>query len=188
MEFNMELDKAFKYAVILAWEDLAKVARPCSARVEYLCEPGTALDYLSVWSVRAEGEQDLVCDYWTWTSSAHPSGVRFRNGHRSDELTQILDLIMKNQDRFTRPADAGRHGLILIYPPAEDARAEAAAWMREVQGALANIGVAAGERSPLSTPSITNRTPEGEAAVTWADAYSLLHRVSSGLAPEGHCK
>jgi hypothetical protein len=30
MELNMELDKAFKYAVILAWEDLAKVARPCS--------------------------------------------------------------------------------------------------------------------------------------------------------------
>jgi hypothetical protein len=154
----MELDKAFRFAVVLAWEDLVKFSKPCSVRVEYLCEPGTALDYLSVWSVRAESEQDLVCDYWTWTSSAHPNGVRFRNGHSSDQLAWMLDLIMKNQDQFTRHADAGRHGLILIYPPAEDARAEAAAWMREVQGDPANVGGAADERAPLSTPSITNRT------------------------------
>jgi hypothetical protein len=59
----MELDKALKFAVILAWEDLMKVTSPCSARVEYRCEPGTSLDYLSVWSVRAGGEQDLLCDY-----------------------------------------------------------------------------------------------------------------------------
>src|SRR5690349_20727877 len=127
MEYNMELDRALQYAVIAAWEDLAEVFRPCSARVEYLCEPGTALDYLSVWSVRAGGEQDLVCDYRTCASSAHPSGVRFRNGHCSDQLAQSLDLIMKNQGQFPRPAYAGRYGLILIYPPAEDARAEVAA-------------------------------------------------------------
>ena len=76
----MELNKGFRFAVILAWEDLVKVSRPCSARVEYLCEPGAALDYVSVWSVRAGGQQDLVCDYWTWTSAAHPRGLRFRNG------------------------------------------------------------------------------------------------------------
>ena len=51
----MELDKALQFAVILAWEDLAKVSKPCAARVEYLYKPGTALDYLSVWSVRAGG-------------------------------------------------------------------------------------------------------------------------------------
>ncbi len=44
----MELDKALKFAVILAWADLMKVTTPCSARVEYRCEPGTSLDYLSV--------------------------------------------------------------------------------------------------------------------------------------------
>jgi len=47
----MELDKALTFAVILAWEDLMKVTNPCSARVEYRCEPGTSLDYLSVWAV-----------------------------------------------------------------------------------------------------------------------------------------
>jgi hypothetical protein len=168
MEFKMELDKVLQYAVIAAWEDLATVSRPCSARVEYLCEPGTALDYLSVWSVRAGGEQFLVCDYWTWASSVHPSGVRFRNGHCSDQLAQSLDLIMNNQDRFTRPADAGRYGLILIYPPAEDARARAAAWMRMVRGDPGNVGGAADEGALRSVPSIRDPTLESKAAVTWA--------------------
>jgi hypothetical protein len=170
MEFNMELDKALQYAVIAAWEDLAKVSKPSSARVEYLCEPGTALDYLSVWSVRAGGEQDLVCDYWTWTSSAHPSGVRFRNGHSSDQLAQTLDLIMNNQDRFTRPADGGRYGLILIYPPAEDARAKAGATMREVQENPGNVACAADKGALRATPFIGDPTQESEAAVSWANA------------------
>ena len=142
----MELDKAFQSAVILAWEDLMKVTKPSSARVEYRYEPGTSLDHLSVWSVKDRGYQDLVCDYWTWSSSAHPSGVRFRNGHYSDQLAQTLDFIMKNQDQFTRPADAGRNGLVLICPPAGDERTEAATWMRGVLGTATNFGGAADEK------------------------------------------
>jgi hypothetical protein len=175
----MELDKAFQLAVILAWEDLVKVYKPCSARVEYLCVPGTALDYLSVWSVRAEGEQDLVCDYWTWTSSAHLSGVRFRNGYLSDLLAQSLDLIMKNQDQFTRDADACRNGLVLIYPPAEDDRAEAAAWMREVQGNPANVRGAADDSIRVSMPSIRNRTPRANSPLPGPTHSQLLHYGSA---------
>ncbi len=121
----MELDRALEYALILAWDDLVKVANPCSARVEYQCEPGTPLDYLSVWSVRTGGVQDLVCDYWAWASSAYPSGARFRNRFHSDQLGQALDFIMVNQDQFTRRAEARRNGLALIYPPTEDERAKA---------------------------------------------------------------
>jgi len=135
----MELDKALEFAVIVSWEDLLKVTNPCSARVEYRCEPGTSLDYLSVWSVRAGGEQDLVCDYWTWTSSAHPGGVRFSNGFASDRLGQTLDFVLMNQDQFTRPADACRDGLALIYPPSGEERTEAATWMRGVHGAARNV-------------------------------------------------
>ena len=142
----MELDKTLEFAVILAWEDLMKVANPCSARVEYRCEPGTSLGYLSVWSVRAGGEQDLVCDYWTWTSSAHPSGVRFCNRFHSDQLGQTLDFILMNQDQFTRRADACRDGLVLIHPPTGDERTEAATWMRGVHGAATNVSRAGDER------------------------------------------
>jgi hypothetical protein len=135
----MELDMALEYAVILAWEDLVKVTDLRSARVEYQCEPRASLDYLSVWSVRAGGEQDLVCDYWTWTSSAHASGVRSRNKFHSDQLGQALDFILVNQDQFSRPADACRDGLALIYPPTEDDRTEAATWMSGIHGAAPNI-------------------------------------------------
>ncbi len=154
----MELDNAFQFAVILAWEDLTKVTEPCSVRVEYRGEPGTSLDYVSVWSVRAGGYQDLVCDYWTWTSSAHPSGVRFRNGNYSDKLAQTLDFIMKNQDQFTRRADACRNGLVLIYAPAGNDRTEAATWMRGVHGTATNLGGAADERTPISMPSTISQT------------------------------
>ena len=51
----MELDKAFKLAVIFTREDLMNVTQLCSARVEYQREPETSLDYLSVWLVRAGG-------------------------------------------------------------------------------------------------------------------------------------
>jgi hypothetical protein len=44
----MKLDKALEFVVILAWENLMKTAAPCSVRVEYRWEPGTALDYLTV--------------------------------------------------------------------------------------------------------------------------------------------
>ena len=135
----MELDKALGFAVILGWDDLKKVSDPCSARVEYRCEPGTSLDYLNVWWVDAEGHQDRVCEYWTWTSSAHPSGICFNNKFQSQQLGLALDFILMNQGQFTRPADACPDGLALIYPPTGDERTEAATSMQGVHGAPTNI-------------------------------------------------
>ena len=139
----MELDKALQFAVIAAWDDLMKASQPSSVRVEYQGKPGTALDNMSVWSSKVWGYHDLVCD-WTSASSAHPSGVCFKNGHGSDKLADSLSFIMNNQDRFTRPADAGRNGLVLIDPPAIDERQEAATWMNQVRGSDANFASAAG--------------------------------------------
>jgi hypothetical protein len=150
----MELDKALQLAVILAWEDLLKVTKPCSARVEYRCEPGIPLDYLSVWSDRVGGYEDRVCDYWTWTSSDHPSGVRFTNKHHSEKLAQTLDFIMKNQDQFTRSADACRYGLVLIHPPDGEDRTEAATWMRGLHDTATNFADAADERGPTALQDI----------------------------------
>ena len=139
----MELDKAFEFAVVLAWDDLMKAGQPRSVRVEYQGKPGISLDNVSVWSAKAWGYHDLVCDYWTSASSAHPSGVCFKNGHVSDRLADTLGFIMKNQDQFTRPADAGR-GLVLIDPPAVAERREAATWMNQVRGSDTNFVRAAG--------------------------------------------
>ncbi len=136
----LELDKAFQYAVTLAWEDLMTPIEPRAIRVEYLWEPGSPLDHLSVWSVRAGGYQDLVCDFRASASLTHPSGACFGNRHSSDKLAATLDFILKNQGQFTRPADAGRHGLVLIHAPDADDRTEAATWIkvaRALQGAEA---------------------------------------------------
>ena len=146
----MELDKAFQFAVTLAWEDLMKATQPGTVRVEYQCEPGTCLDYLSVWSVRAWGYYHLVCDYWTWTSPDHPSGTGFRKGHSSGQLAETLDFIMKNQDQFTRPADACRDGLVLIGPPTGDERREAATWMKSIPGTTTDYDIL--ERVGLGGP------------------------------------
>ena len=155
----MELDKVLEFAVIRAWEDLMKVTKPCSVRVEYQCEPGASLDYLRIWSDRGRGYQHLVCDYWTRASAVHPAGVRFRNRYHSEQLAQTLDFIMTNQDQFTRRADACCDGRVLIYPPTGDERTEAATWIRGVHGTATNFGGAADERVPLSGMSLNDRRP-----------------------------
>ncbi len=139
----MELDKALQFAVIVAWEDLSTANQARSVRVEYQGNPGTSLDSVSVWSAKAWGYHDLLCDYWTSASSDHPGGACFKNGHRSDKLAESLDFIMRNQNLFTRPADAGRNGLVLIDPPAVDERQQAATWMNQVRGSDTNFASAA---------------------------------------------
>jgi hypothetical protein len=56
---------------------------------------------------QAWGYHDLLRDYWTSASSGHPNGACFKNGHSSDKLAAALGVIMKNQDQFRRPLDAG---------------------------------------------------------------------------------
>ncbi len=129
---RLELDRAFRYAVTLAWQDFMKPTEPRSIRVEYVCEPGTPLDHLSVWSARGAGYRDLVCDVWTSASLAHPAGTRFEGRYHSDVLAQALLFVMKNQGQFMRSADAGPHGLVLIHPPDAADRSEAATWMKSV--------------------------------------------------------
>ena len=129
----LEIDKALQYAVTLAWDDLMTPIQTRAIRVEYLWEPGNPLDHLSVWSVRAGGYQDLVCDFRASASLAHPSGASFGNRPCSDKLAANLDFVLKNQGQFTRPADAGRHGLVLLHRPDANDRAEAAAWMKRAQ-------------------------------------------------------
>jgi len=123
-------------------EDLTKADQSRLVRVEYQGKPGTSLDNVRVWSAKAWGYHDLLCDYWTSSSLAHPSGVCFKNGHGSDKLADSLGFIVRNQDQFTRPADARHHGLVLVDPPAVDERQQAATWMNQVRGSDTNFASA----------------------------------------------
>ena len=147
----MQLDKALEFAVMQFWEDLGRDLKPSLIRVEYQGEPGAQLDSLRIWSDRGGGYLHLVCDYWTRTSPSHPSGVHFTKGCHSDGLGQAVDFIMKNQDQFTRPADACRDGVILIYPPTGDQQAEDASPMAESHGtATTAVGGAPLSGTPLT--------------------------------------
>jgi hypothetical protein len=130
---SMQLDKAFEFAVILAWRDLLKVVTPASVRVEYRHESKIVLDHVTLWADKGKGYCDRVCDYWTWASAAHANGIRFWRGHDSDPLARLLGFIMKNQDHFVCPTTA-REGLVLVYPPGDEQRAEAAAWEAALPG------------------------------------------------------
>lgn len=142
----MEFDKALHFAVVLAWEDLKKVTPPYLVRTEYQCEPGSSLDNLSVWLARSRGYEDLVCDYWTWASTDHPAGTRFRNGHSSEQLAETLEFLMMHQDRFTRPPDACRNGMVLTYPPTEEEFRAATIWRRGLGTISTNIWHAVEEK------------------------------------------
>lgn len=156
-KLDMELNKAFEFAVIQAWEDLVGVSEPRCSRVEYRCKVGTSLDSLGVWSVREGGRQDRVCEYQARTSPAHSGGSRFANGYHSDKLAWALEFILKNQDQFTRRACGD--GLVVIYPPAADESEEAVTWTARVpRGATRFSGGAEDRRLPLLLPSIATGT------------------------------
>jgi hypothetical protein len=140
----MELDAALRFTAILAWDDvMSKAIQQGSVRVEYQGKSGSSLDRVSIWHAKAWGYHDLVCDYWTSASPTHPIGASFKNGHSSDKLAETLGFIMKNQDQFTRPADAGDHGLILIDPPTAEERRDAAAWIKQIRGNTSSFSSAA---------------------------------------------
>ena len=142
----MKLDKALGFAVILAWDDLKKSTDLSSARVEFQSAVGTAVDYLSIWSVDAEGHQSMLCGYWTWTSPAHTSGISFKRTLNSPRLVLALDFILMNQNQFTRPADACPEGLALVYPPTADELTEATTWMAGAHGVSTNVSPAEVEK------------------------------------------
>jgi len=142
----MKLDKALGFAVILAWDDLKKATDLSSARVEFQSAVGTAVDSLSIWSVDAEGHQSMLCDYWTWTSPAHTSGISFKRTLNSPRLVLALDFILMNQNQFTRPADACPEGLALVYPPTADELTEATTWMAGAHGVSTNVSPAEVEK------------------------------------------
>jgi hypothetical protein len=132
----MELDKALHIAVVQGWDDLMKKKGLSVARVEYTCQPGALLEHFGVWAAKAWGDYDLACDYWMHKSSSHPAGASFWNSFCSTELATSLDFIMKNQDQFTRRAEGGSVGLVLIDPPTESERTEGIAWMEKIHATL----------------------------------------------------
>jgi hypothetical protein len=125
------IEDALRSAMVQAWDDFATVAIPRVIRVEYLGEPGVPVDQLTVWLVSAGGYQERICDYRAGLPS-DGQGWRCWTRLHSTKLVGALDFIMRHQERFRRIADANPHGLIVVFPPTEEQRAEATAWAAEI--------------------------------------------------------
>ena len=132
----MELDRAFELAVVASWEDLVKPGDICSVHVEYEKQPNSLLASLSVWMVTNRGYGTLVCRHsvplFFDSLSFDDPPTHFANSYHSRTLADTLDFIVRNQNRFTRPADRSIHGLVQIDCPSEEDQSEAAAWSHSV--------------------------------------------------------
>jgi len=133
----VELDRALEFAVVAAWEEVVKPGDISSVHVEYEKQPGCPLASLSVWTIRNRGYGTLVCRYsvappGSVSSPSEATGVCFANSYQSELLAECLDFIVRNQGKFTRPADRSIHGLVQIDCPSEQDRRDAATWSQTV--------------------------------------------------------
>jgi hypothetical protein len=133
----MELDRALELAVVASWEDMVKPGDTCSVHVEYEKQSDSPLSSVMVWTIRNRGYGTLVCRYSVAPSnSASPSfegpPVHFANSYYSKKFADTLDFVMRNQNRFTRPADRSIHGLVQIDCPSQEDRSDAAIWSQAI--------------------------------------------------------
>jgi hypothetical protein len=99
--------------------------------LEYLFAADGSLESLKVWSSETRGTWYLACDYWMSASTAHGTGIHFKNGFRSEGLTSTLAFIMQHQHDFIAPPNFGRNGLLQIQAPTEEESMVAAGSVRE---------------------------------------------------------
>jgi hypothetical protein len=128
---DVKLEHILECAVVLSWNNLVHAGGPSSVHVEYHMGDDQALEYLKVWSSPRRGHWDLVCEYWRDASPSRAAGLRFSNGCSSERLAQILTLAMEHQDTSSGLPDSYRDGMVQVYPPSEQERAAATAWMTD---------------------------------------------------------
>jgi hypothetical protein len=118
-------------AVLLSWRDL-KLTRPNDVvHVTYDFAPSGTLDHVQVWSSVKWGYWLLACTYSMSASQSHGIGVHFDNGYESQDLRDILEVMMQHQNLFELPENLGRRGLIQIVAPDEKEIKLAAAHIRD---------------------------------------------------------
>ena len=130
LDSAQSLDRILESAVILGWPDLMKGAKSGLLHLEYAFAPDSSLDYLKLWSSTVRGHWHLACEYWMSASAFHGKGIHFKDGFRSEGLTQTLEFVMQHQQAFSSSPDFGRTGLLQIQVPTEEESATAAESVR----------------------------------------------------------
>jgi hypothetical protein len=133
---KIELDRIFTSAVVLNWGDLLHVTHGGLIHIEYA--PGKSLQYLKVWELTGKGAWSLVCEYWMprGPSAVPCDGMTFSNDYHSAGLTDMLEVIMQHQDRFSDSLDRPGAGLIQVTLPTRQESLAATACMRQAYESL----------------------------------------------------
>lgn len=133
---KIELDRILTSAVVLSWEDLLHVTHGGLIHIEYA--PGKTLQYLKVWELTGKGKWSLVCEYWmSRGSTAVPhDGMTFSNDYHSAGLTDMLEMIMQHQNRFSDSLHKPGAGLIQVTLPTAQESLAATACMRQAYESL----------------------------------------------------
>lgn len=133
---KIDLDRILTSAVVLSWEDLLHVTNGGLIHIEYA--PGKTLQYLKVWELTGKGEWSLVCEYWMsrGSTAVPPDGITFSNDYHSACLTDMLEMIMQHQNRFSDSLDRPGAGLIQVTLPTDQESLAAIACMRQAYESL----------------------------------------------------
>ena len=124
---SVSLDRALEYAVIQSWDELMPDRTAGLIHIEYQTGSDGVIEFLKVWSSIARGTWKLVCEMWMRPLWSHVTGLRFENSYRSESLSKNLELIMGQEQTFSRVSEQA--GLIQIHPPTEEERREADQWI-----------------------------------------------------------
>lgn len=125
----MELDRALELAVVSSWHELAPANQLCSIHVEYKNLTTLPVKSLEVWMIQKRGYGMLVCRCSESTAAAsQPSSCTFENSYRSKTLADDLDFIIRNQSKYSRPADHSIHGFVQVSAPSDVEQKNAKDW------------------------------------------------------------
>ena len=133
---KIDLDRMLTSAVVLSWEDLLHVTHGGLIHIEYA--PGKTLQYLKAWELTGKGEWSLVCEYWMsrGPTAVPRDGMTFSNDYHSAGLTDMLEVIMQHQDRFSDSLDRPGAGLIQVTLPTDQESLAATSCMRHAYESL----------------------------------------------------
>lgn len=139
VQMKIQMDRILTSAVVLSWEDLARVSQRGLIHIEYA--PGKSLEYVKIWQLTGKGEWSLVCEYWMpdGTTAAARDGMTFSNDYHSADLAAMLEIIMQHQESFGASLIVPGAGLIQVTLPTDHERVAAADCMRH---AYQGLGIA----------------------------------------------
>lgn len=132
MDHAQKFDQFLESAVVASWAELMRGSQRGLIHVEYGFAPSGTLEHLQIWSSIVKGRWLLACGYQRAASELLDAGdVHFHNGHQSEGLERILELLVLHQKAFILPRNLGRAGLLQIATPTEKESAAAAVSVNE---------------------------------------------------------